>query len=135
VSTIKVKGQDVKVGDDIWFLGTPHRVTRITPYVHPVCTRNEEWRTAHSDGPDGMYKAAWGITLEFDHGWAAGYEVTYTEGDPRAEQYSACDYLSAFGSGRSVEMFDAYQAQGMPGLWRKWLAERGEPAPDYGPGY
>lgn len=74
MSTIMVRGQDVRTGDDLWFLGRVHRITRTEPYTHPVVTGGGEWRTAYSDGPDGMYRAAWGITLE--HGGAARYEIS-----------------------------------------------------------
>lgn len=74
--TVKVKGQDVRVGDDLWFLGKPYRITRIEPYIHPVVTRGEEWFSAYSDSPDGMYRNAWGITLEREHGNAASYEIS-----------------------------------------------------------
>ncbi len=63
MSTIKVSAKDVKVGDDLWFLGKPHRITRIVPYQHPSFP-GEMWVQACSDGPEGIGKAAWGITLE-----------------------------------------------------------------------
>lgn len=122
MTTGRIKAQEVKVGDDLWFLGTPHRITRITRYVHPVVTRNEEWRIAHSDGPAGMYKAAWGMTLSYDHGYAAGYEVTILDGDTRAEPHvSEDDYLDPFLS-PAADLWARYQAEGMPGLWRAWVA-------------
>ena len=31
--TTIVSGRDVKVGDDLWVGGVPHRVTRIEPYA------------------------------------------------------------------------------------------------------
>lgn len=61
--TIKVAAKDVKVGDILWSLGHPHLITRIEPYVHPSFP-DEQWATASSDGPEGVGKAAWGITLE-----------------------------------------------------------------------
>lgn len=127
MTTIQVRGQEVRVGDDLWFLGKPHRITRIVPYVHPVVTRNEPWRIAYSDGPDGVYKAAWGMTLEYGHGWAAGCEVTYLPGDDRLHSSpSEDDWLSPF-YGRGAELFETYLQQGMPGLWPDWLDSVGEP--------
>ena len=57
-------GQDVEVGDDLWFLGKVHRITRIKPYAHPVVTKGETWRIAYADEPSGVYQKAWSITLE-----------------------------------------------------------------------
>jgi hypothetical protein len=116
MATIMVKGQDVKVGDDLWFLGRPHRITRIRPYTHPV-TRGEVWRTAYSDGPAGSLLSTWGITLEYDHGYAAGYEVTYTEGDPRKENRPPED-------GEGARLWEAHRGEIQPGGWRAWLAAR-----------
>lgn len=62
MSTRKVCAADVKIGDDLWVGGKPHRITRIEPYTHP--TIGEPWAIASSDGPEGIGKAAWGITLE-----------------------------------------------------------------------
>jgi hypothetical protein len=123
VTTIMVKGQDVKVGDDLWFLGRPHRITRIKPYTHPV-TRGEVWRTAYSDGPAGMHKSAWGITLEYDHGYAAGYEVTYTEGDPRKENRPPEDDYPSPWFGEGARLWEAHRGEVGPGGWRAWLAAR-----------
>ena len=75
-----VRGRDVKVGDDLWVGGVPHRITRIEPYVDgPDATRplnqelwNGEARVAYSDGPAGRGKDAWGITLEPDGSY---YEI------------------------------------------------------------
>lgn len=123
MTTIKVRGQDVRIGDDLWFLGTPKRITRIEPYVHPVVTRNAEWRTAYADGPDGMYKAAWGITLEYGHGWAANYEVTCLPGDDRKDSPPpADDYLDPF-LAVAAGLWARYQAEAMPRgiLWRPWV--------------
>lgn len=51
------RGSEIKVGDIIMFLGTPHRVASLTPYTHPVMTEGAPgWRTARA--ADG-----WGITL------------------------------------------------------------------------
>jgi hypothetical protein len=124
MTTIYVKGQDVRVGDDLWWMGTPHRVTRIERYVHPVVTRNEEWRTAYSDTPQRAYKAAWAITLEYDHGHAAGYEITLVPGDDRTDGHSRVDpddYLDPFLS-TAEKLWARYQEEGMPGLWRDWAA-------------
>jgi len=74
MSTIRVKGQEVKVGDDLWAGGVPHRITRIEPYQHPSFP-GEMWAQACSDGPDGIGKAAWGITLELTNP-AEYYEIS-----------------------------------------------------------
>jgi hypothetical protein len=63
MATRKVSARDVKVGDDLWVGGKPHRITRIEPYQHPSFP-GEMWAQAMSDGPEGIGKAAWGITLE-----------------------------------------------------------------------
>jgi hypothetical protein len=125
MTTILVKGQDVRVGDDLWFLGSPHRITRIEPYVHPVVTRNEEWRVAKSDGPDGQGKHAWGMTLEFCHGYAGDYEITLVPGDDREHKgrfVDPDDYLDPFLS-TAAELWARYQREGMPAgkLWRPWV--------------
>lgn len=75
MSTVKVKGQDVRVGDDLWFCGRPHRVTRLEPYTHPEATRGEEWQIAYSGGPERA-GAAWAMMLEREHGYAASYEIS-----------------------------------------------------------
>lgn len=121
MATIKVKGQDVKVGDDLWFLGKPYRITRITPYTHPV-TRGEVWRTAVSEGPGGV--KAWGITLEYDHGYAAGYEVTSLDGDPRAENTPPEDDYPSPWFGEGARLWEAHADEIKPGGWREWLAAR-----------
>jgi len=63
----RTRGQDVRAGDDLWFLGVPHRITRIEPYKG---VNAPLWdgpaRVAYSDGPGGMYRAAWAITLDPD---------------------------------------------------------------------
>ncbi len=125
-STAMIKGQEVRVGDDLWSMGTPHRITRIEPYAHPVVTRGEQWRQACSDGPEGVGKAAWGITLEFAHGWAPGhYKVSLLPGDERGEPHlSADDYLSPFG-GAGARLYEHYAAAGFPGTWRAWLESAG----------
>lgn len=73
--TTRKHGSEVKVGDDLWFLGEPHRITRIVPYVHPVCTGGETWAIAYSDGPVTGGAKAWGITLELTNP-AHHYEVS-----------------------------------------------------------
>jgi len=125
VSTIKVKGQDVREGDDLWTSGKPHRITRIEPYVHPVVTRGEPWRIAYSDGPDGMGRAAWGITLEWQGGYAAGYEVTERPGEPYINEPPADDFPGAF-YGRGAELFPEYQQAGglAVGTWLEWIRAR-----------
>lgn len=117
-----VKGQEVRVGDDLWFLGKPHRITRIKRYVHPVVTRNEEWRIAYSDGPEGMYRAAWGITLEYNHGYSAGYEVAALPGDDRGEPHVPDDDYLDPNLSTAAELWARYEAEGKPGLWRTWVA-------------
>jgi hypothetical protein len=123
MATHMVKGQEVRVGDDLWFLGKPYRITRIEPYTHPVVTRGEEFRSAYSDGPDRYYQAAWGITLEFNHGYAASYEVTALPGDERGVPHLAADdYPSPF-CGKGAELYPRYVAGGAPG-WRAWISAR-----------
>jgi len=53
------KGSEVEPGDIIVFLGVPHRVTRVVPYVHPTI-QAPGWRIAYA-GPGPQ---SWGITLE-----------------------------------------------------------------------
>lgn len=121
MATIRIKGQEVRVGDDYWYLGTARRITRIEDYVHPVVTRNEVWRFAYSDGPTGTGRNAWGITLEYDHGHAAGCEVTWLYGDDRGRDHvPADDYLDPF-TGTAAGLWARYEAEGKPGLWRTWV--------------
>lgn len=75
MSTIRVHATEVKVGDILWLGGTPHMITRIEPYVHPVVTGGAEWAVAYSDAPDGAGKNAWGITLELTSPVANYYEI------------------------------------------------------------
>lgn len=121
MSTVMVKGQDVRVGDDLWCLGAPHRVTRIEPYTHPVVTRGEQWRIAYSDGPERGGKNAWGMTLHYDHGWAASYEISARPGEPYVNAPPADDYLSPF-YGEGAALWERFAAEGSPGLWRDWMA-------------
>lgn len=124
MSTVVVKGQHVKVGDDLWFLGRPHRITRIEPYRHPVITRGEDWRTASSDGPDGVGKAAWGITLEYCHGYSVLYEVSVRPGEPPyVNEPPGDDCLSPF-YGEGLKIYPEYQESGGRLSWREWLAQR-----------
>ena len=126
MSTVMVKGQHVKIGDDLWAFGRPHRITRITPYRHPVVTRGEDWRIAHSDGPDGVGAAAWGITLSHGHGYAAHYEVSVRPGEPPyVNEPPEDDYPSPF-YGEGAALFPEYQAGGRGLSWREWLASRGK---------
>lgn len=129
MSTIMVKGQEVQVGDDLWAGGKPYRITRIEPYMHPVVTRNEQWWQACSDGPEGIGKAAWGITLEFAHGWEPGhYEVSKRPGDVRGDPHlSADDYLSPW-FGQGAQLYPHYLAEGSPLPWREWLAGKPDTA-------
>lgn len=122
MTTAMIKGQEVRVGDDLWSMGTPHRVTRITDYTHPVVTRGEPWRTAHSDGPGGA--RAWGRTLSFDHGYAAGYEITIVPGDERGVPHlPADDYVDPF-YGHGAELHKLYAAEGTTATWPAWLRTR-----------
>lgn len=73
MGTVKVSAKEVKVGDIMWVGGTPRRITRIQPYVHP--TIGEPWAIASSDGPEGFGLAAWGITLELTNP-SEYYEIT-----------------------------------------------------------
>lgn len=121
METIRIKGQDVRVGDELWTMGSPDRITRIEPYVHPVITRNEEWRTARRDWPDGT--KAFGRTLAYEHGRSASYTITYVDGDPRKTvTVPADDYLDPFAPA-ARDLWARYQAEGMPGLWRDWVAK------------
>ena len=53
----RVDAADIKVGDDIWFLGAAHRVLRITEHSAPDWIEPPaSWRTAHGAGD-------WTITL------------------------------------------------------------------------
>lgn len=119
MATIMVKGQDVKAGDYVWSMGSPELVTHIDPYVHPVMTRNCLYRRARLERPGGF--KAWGRTLAYDHGYMAGYEVTYTDGDPRTPAPSADDYLDPW-LPQAAALWARYQADGMPGLWPDWVA-------------
>jgi hypothetical protein len=121
-----IKGQEVRVGDDLWAFGKPHRITRIKDYAHPVVTRGEQWRIAYSDGPDTGGEKAWGITLEYNHGYAAGYEITALPGDRRGEPHLPDDDdLSPF-YGKGARLYEQYAAEGSPGLWRDWLGCEGD---------
>jgi hypothetical protein len=75
-SSVHIRGQDVRVGDDLWPVGQVRRVTRIEDYRHPIVTGGELWHIAKSDGPDGVGRAAWGMTLATEKGYAAGYEIS-----------------------------------------------------------
>jgi hypothetical protein len=69
------RGRDVKVGDDLWFLGAAHRITRIEPYKGVNAPLwDGQARTAYADSHAGMYHAAWGITLDPD----GRYDITPT---------------------------------------------------------
>lgn len=126
-TTVKVKGQDVRVGDDLWVCGGVHRITRIQPYRHPLVTRGEDWRSAISDGPvpgPGKVYQPFGITLEFDHGYAAGYEISVRPGEPRyVNKPPENDYLDPhYGDGARV--YAHYAVAGFPGSWLEWLAKQ-----------
>ena len=124
MSTVRVKGQDVRVGDDLWTIGGVHRITRMVDYVHPAVTRGELWRIAYSDGPDTGGAKAWGCTLAYDHGYANGYEISVRPGEPPYENKPpADDYLSPF-YGEGAVLHEQFAAQGSPGLWRDWLQAR-----------
>ena len=78
---VRTPGRDVKVGDDLWLGGVPHRITRIEPYVNgPNATRDlasELWdgkaRVGYSDSfGSKVGKDAWAITLDP----AGGYDIT-----------------------------------------------------------
>lgn len=125
MSTVKVKGQDVRVNDDLWAFGTPHRITRIEPYVHPVVTRGEPFRIAYADGPGGQGERAWGITLEYGHGYATGYEVTERPGETYINEPPADDWPCP-SYGRGAELYPEYVAAGGPAkaLWPDWIRAR-----------
>ena len=126
MSTVRVKGQDVQAGDDLWTSGVPHRVTRIEPYIHIGVTLGEQWRIAYSDGPRDGGKRAWGMTLSFDHGWAASYEIS-DRGDGRGDPHlTVDDYLSPF-YGEGKRLHPQYLAAGgmATGMtWPQWLQSR-----------
>lgn len=77
---MSVKGIDVKVGDDLTFLGKPHRITDIEPYVHPEADERgwaPGWRIAYARTPGQMLtkqnrETTWGITLEPDSDYETG---------------------------------------------------------------
>lgn len=73
--TVEVRGQDVRVGDDLWAGSVPHRITRVEDYRHPSFP-GELWHSGSSDGPGGVGKAAWGMTLETNVGYAGHYEIS-----------------------------------------------------------
>jgi hypothetical protein len=127
--TVKVKGQDVRVGDDLWSLGQVHRITGIRTYRHPVVTRGEDWRSAQSAlGPGGYGALSWGITLEYDHGFAAGYEISVRPDEPPyVNKPPEDDYLSPH-SGDGAALYVHYALAGFPGSWRSWLAKQDVPA-------
>jgi len=66
--TTLMRGRDVKAGDDLIFLGTPHRITRIEPYRGSLNDElfGREGRVAYSDTAASACRAAWGITLDPD---------------------------------------------------------------------
>jgi hypothetical protein len=112
--TVRVKGQHVRVGDDLWSGGVPHRVTRITAYRHPVVTRGEDWRCARS--------GSWGMTLSYDHGYAASYEITIRHGEPPyVNAPPDDDYLSPH-YGEGAVLFERYAAEAAGESWREWLS-------------
>jgi hypothetical protein len=59
-------GSEIKVGDDLLFLGAVHRITDLRPYSHPVVTGGEVWRTAYSRTPaeTQVSDRTWGITID-----------------------------------------------------------------------
>jgi hypothetical protein len=62
-----VKGSEIRVGDDLLFLGTPKRITHITDYPPELVQMmgwGPGWRIAWSSTEPGLDKTkAWGITL------------------------------------------------------------------------
>jgi hypothetical protein len=69
-----VKGSELKVGDDLEFLGKIFRVTDIVEYVHPVVTGGEKWAIAYSRKPTEIKigPLTWGITIERDGSYEIG---------------------------------------------------------------
>ncbi|SKL83932.1 Uncharacterised protein [Mycobacteroides abscessus subsp. massiliense] len=65
--TVRKRGRDIQVGDDLVFEGKVHRITRITPYdqTRAGLPAGTGWRTADAE-------FGWGITLNPD---ADYYEV------------------------------------------------------------
>jgi hypothetical protein len=80
VVTLDVPGSGVRVGDDLDFLGTPHRISRIVPYRHAVVTKGELWRIAYAgvSSRGAIPRRAWGITLEP----GGSYTVTRVVAEP-----------------------------------------------------
>ena len=78
------RGREIRVGDDLIFLGTPHRITRIEPYP-PTELNARLWdgkaRIAYSDTAAASYKAAWGITLDPNGTYDVGGAISVVEGD------------------------------------------------------
>lgn len=63
----KAKGSEIKVGDDLIFLGTPHRITDIVPYRHPNAGKYgwPTWFTAYARTTEPVITPlTWGITIE-----------------------------------------------------------------------
>lgn len=56
----RIKGEDIRVGDVIVFLGCDYLIDRIEPYVHPAFA-DEQWAIA--------YSGDWGITLPAGQGF------------------------------------------------------------------
>jgi hypothetical protein len=60
---LNVPAGEVRVGDDLDYLGKPYRITRIEEYAHPVVTKGETWWIAYADTREKFGKNAWGMTL------------------------------------------------------------------------
>jgi hypothetical protein len=55
------RGEDLKVGDLLYFLGHPHRITHFADYS-PSMFPDEQWRIAYSGHEDDPH--CWGMTIE-----------------------------------------------------------------------
>lgn len=73
---LKIRAGDLKVGDDLIFLGTVHRITDFGAYKHP---KSEEygwgpgWKIAYARTTEiKVTDHTWGMTIEPD-GW---YEIS-----------------------------------------------------------
>lgn len=56
------RGADLREGDILFFLSSPHRITHFRDYSHPAITGEETWRIAYSGNPDDEH--CWGMTIE-----------------------------------------------------------------------
>jgi hypothetical protein len=93
VITVDVPWDGVRPGDDLTFLSSVHRITRVEPYSHPVVTRGATWAIACADTQQRCYRAAWGITLSP----GSHYEVTRRAPVLTGPQRAVLGFLAASG--------------------------------------